>query len=223
MDFTKFEEKHVTQVYNIIAKPFSITRKNPWPQVVNFINEFPENSLIGDIGCGNGRFMLTRKDCLFEGCDRTQGMVDICLGQKLKVKQGNITNIPFPDEYFDGIVCIAVLHHLADIERRKLAIKELIRILKPEGKLLIEVWSYEASIGSKFRFQTIDDPAFNEQDKFLSWKNPNETKDTGDRNRYYHLFTKDEIIELVLENKNVEILDCYLDHGNWFITLKKLE
>lgn len=216
----KFEEKHVTNVYDKIANSFNRTRKNPWPQVVDFINQFPKNSLIGDIGCGNGRFMLTRKDCKFEGCDNSKEMVRICNEQNLKVKHGNIINIPFQDNYFDGIINIAVLHHLTTPEKRIQGIKEMIRIVKPGGKLLIEVWSYEASINTKFRFQTVEKECFNEQDKFLSWKEPNQINDQEDKFRYYHLFTKDEILELV--NKfNVKVIDCFLDHGNWFVNIEK--
>lgn len=220
MNSEEFEGKYVTNVYNKIATHFDRTRQNRWPQVVEFINNLSEGNLIGDIGCGNGRFMLTRKDCEFEGCDRTQAMVDICQKQGLKVKQGDVTKIPFPDDYFDGLVCIAVLHHLVTEERRKQAIKELIRIVKPGGKILIEVWSYEASIGSKFKFQTIEKENFNEQDKFLSWSEPNKPEIKNNPLRYYHLFKEEEIKELVLENK-VELVHCFIDHGNWFLKFIK--
>jgi len=220
MDSKEFEGEYVTSVYNRIANGFNRTRQNRWPQVVEFINSLPEKSLIGDIGCGNGRFMLTRKDCEFEGCDRTQAMVDICQEQGLKVKQGDVTNIPFPNDYFDGLVCIAVIHHLATEERRKQAIRELIRVVKPGGKILIEVWSYEASIGSKFKFQTIEKEGFNEQDKFLSWSEPNKPETTNTPLRYYHLFKEEEFKSLVLENE-VELVNCFLDHGNWFLSIVK--
>lgn len=214
-----FEKEHVTDIYNQISGHFSVTRKNPWPQVKNFIDSFPEKSLIGDIGCGNGRFMVMRNDCTFKGCDATQSFVDLCVERDLKVIYGDVTKIPFEDKHFDGVVCIAVLHHLVSEERRKLGISELIRILKPGGKLLIEVWSYEASFGTRFKFQTVDKENFNEQDKFLPWKKPNEAEEVVGHLRYYHLFKKEEIMGLV--QKDVKIINCFLDHGNWFLVIEK--
>ena len=46
----------------------------------------------------------------------------------------DITNIPVPDNSFQNIMCIEVLEHLPDPVA---AIKELVRILKPNGKLII--------------------------------------------------------------------------------------
>lgn len=46
----------------------------------------------------------------------------------------DITNIPFPDNYFDYIICSHVLGHVHD---ESLAIKELLRVLNPNGIALI--------------------------------------------------------------------------------------
>lgn len=40
-------------------------------------------------------------------------------------------------------ICIAVIHHLSTADRRLAAIKELIRIIKPGGRVLISVWALE--------------------------------------------------------------------------------
>ena len=42
---------------------------------------------------------------------------------------------------YDYVMCIAVIHHLSNKERRKQAIKELLRITKKDGKILIYVWA----------------------------------------------------------------------------------
>jgi SAM-dependent methyltransferase len=46
----------------------------------------------------------------------------------------DIMNIPFPDESFDCIICAHVLGHVPD---EKKAIKELFRVLKPDGVALV--------------------------------------------------------------------------------------
>src|SRR5690606_20484977 len=51
-------------------------------------------------------------------------------------KNHDITEINEPDEYFDLIICFHVLEHVIDDKK---AMKELYRILKPSGKLVLQV------------------------------------------------------------------------------------
>jgi ubiquinone/menaquinone biosynthesis C-methylase UbiE len=46
----------------------------------------------------------------------------------------NIESIPYPNNYFDFIICSHVLGH---VENEQKAIEELYRVLKPDGKALI--------------------------------------------------------------------------------------
>ena len=46
----------------------------------------------------------------------------------------DITDMPFPDETFDAVMCTEVLEHVKNPE---LAIKELIRVLKKNGKIIL--------------------------------------------------------------------------------------
>jgi SAM-dependent methyltransferase len=43
----------------------------------------------------------------------------------------------------DACISIAVLHHISTLTRRRQAVRELIRIVRPGGKILICVWAYE--------------------------------------------------------------------------------
>ena len=52
------EDENVKKVYDTIAEEFDNTRYRPWTCVEEFLNKVPENSVIGDIGCGNGKNML---------------------------------------------------------------------------------------------------------------------------------------------------------------------
>lgn len=51
--------------------------------------------------------------------------------------------LPFRDESFDAVLSIAVVHHFATIERRVHALKELARVLRIGGRLVISVWAME--------------------------------------------------------------------------------
>ena len=43
----------------------------------------------------------------------------------------------------DAALCIAVMHHISSIDRRLRILKEMARVLKPNGTALITVWAQE--------------------------------------------------------------------------------
>lgn len=52
-------------------------------------------------------------------------------------------SLPFRDESFDAVLSIAVVHHFATTERRVGALRELARVLRIGGRLVISVWAME--------------------------------------------------------------------------------
>lgn len=199
----EFEKKHVHDVYKEIASHFDKSRFSVWGRVKKFINDIPKNSKIADIGCGNGKNMKMRPT-EFVGCDFNNEFVKICKEQKLNVVNGSVLKIPFDDCSIDYTICIAVIHHLSTEERRIDAIKELIRITKPKGQIMIQVWAMEQEKGSKF--------VFTEQDTFVPWNN--------DKERYYHVFKKGELESLVDKCSKVKIIESFFECGNWGVILE---
>lgn len=55
---------------------------------------------------------------------------------KTKVRKADITNIPFPNDHFDFILCNHVLEHIPD---DALAMSELYRVMKPNGMGIFQV------------------------------------------------------------------------------------
>ena len=202
------EEKYVRDFYNSTAKEFSNTRYRPWTCVERFLDNVESNSLIGDIGCGNGKNMVYRDDCDFHGCDFSIELVKICKSKGLNVVSGNILNIPYKNNMFDNTICIAVIHHLSDIEKRKESIKELLRVTKKGGQILILVWAFEQEKNSKRKFL--------EQENFVDWKDKNKNL-LG--KRYYYVFKKDELETLLPEN--TKIIESFYERGNWGIIIEK--
>ena len=190
-----------------IANEFNNTRYRPWTCVENFLDNIPKNSIIGDIGCGNGKNMLYRKDCTNIGCDFSENLVKICLEKNLNVISGDILNIPFKDNTFDYTICIAVIHHLSTNEKRKKAISELLRVTKPNGKILILVWALEQEPDSRRKFT--------EQDNMVNWK---DKKGNLLGKRYYYVFKQGEIESLIPDNM---IVESFYEKGNWGVVLKK--
>ena len=52
-------------------------------------------------------------------------------------------NLPYRDESFDAALSVAVIHHLATRDRRVRVLRELARILRVGGRILITVWAKE--------------------------------------------------------------------------------
>jgi len=57
-----------------------------------------------------------------------------CEENGIKMEWGSAFNIPAENETFDIIACISILEH---IPQRKYALKEMLRILKPDGVLIV--------------------------------------------------------------------------------------
>ena len=47
------------------------------------------------------------------GCDRSEGLLQICRDRQYQVFLSDCMNIAVPTNMFDGIICIAVLHHIS--------------------------------------------------------------------------------------------------------------
>ncbi len=87
-----------------------------------------------DIGCGIGDMLSYRKNTV--GLDVNPLNVDFCKNRKLNafIMKPNI--IPFDDKTFDSVLLDNVLEH---IESPLLLFKEIRRVLKPDGLILIGV------------------------------------------------------------------------------------
>ncbi len=90
-----------------------------------------------DIGCGTGEFSSLFDANFYCGIDISPGYISYAeKNSKGEFKVMDATNIDFPDQSFDFILIMAVLHHLNDKKAKKV-IREAARILKPDGKILI--------------------------------------------------------------------------------------
>ena len=213
---TNVETQKVHNVYDIISKHFSTTRKVIWPKVQNFIDSFKSNSYILDIGCGNAKNMGTRLDCKYVGLDFCENLL-----KQAKVQDncsyivGNCINLPFESNTFNYIMSIAVIHHLSTEERRLKALNELTRVLKKNGKALIYVWAFEQPRFSEEKTQDVD-VKWMLQKKYSTTHNNDEIY-----YRYYHLFKKNELETLISNIDNLFILESGNQYNNWYCIIQK--
>jgi len=208
------EIKYVRDTYNAIAKSFDKTRFSIWNCVLEFFKQIEDKSTnIADIGCGNGKnmeYLINNGYTNVFGCDFSEEFVSICKLKELNVVCGDILSLPYADKCMDNTISIAVIHHLYTMENRINAIKELYRITKSGGKILITVSSYEHPFYKQYDKIT-------EQDVMIPWKNS-----YGDieKVRYYHLFMKDELENICMRAgiDPVQITSSY-ELGNWIVVI----
>ena len=199
------------EIYNEISNRFDISRFRIWPCVKKFLDSFPSSSILLDVGCGNGKNMLYRTDLNFKGIDFSIKLVEICKNKNLDVIESSMTNIPFDNNHFDGVIVIASYHHLSNDDERKQTLDELYRVVKSDGKILIVVWAMEQPEDSKFNFT--------KSEELVKWYSLDNNKTFY---RYYHIYSKGILVEEIKRLKpefNIEYE--YLEKGNWVVCLKK--
>ena len=134
------ETIYVKEVYEEIAPHFSNTRVNKWSWVIDFLDSLKKDSIVYDLGCGNGRNM-DHGSLKFVGIDNCESFITICESKNLSVINSNITKIPLNNNSADAIICIAVFHHLSSSENRIQSLLEMKRLIKSGGKILLSTWS----------------------------------------------------------------------------------
>jgi len=95
-----------------------------------------------DVGCGGGRHLVYLAKEGFEvyGTDRSAAGLTISRerlereGLRATLRRCDMTEVPFPDEFFDAVLSVYVLHHNR-LENIGKAIGEIRRALKREGLL----------------------------------------------------------------------------------------
>ncbi len=95
-----------------------------------------------DVGCGQGAYVAEMRRLGFDvtGIDESAGQVAIAvekLGRPELVTTGSVLDIPTDDRAFDFVYTINVLHHLAAVEDQRRAFRELLRVLRPGGLLVL--------------------------------------------------------------------------------------
>jgi SAM-dependent methyltransferase len=59
------------------------------------------------------------------------------VADRVEVETGDITRLPFPDASFDVVVSMTVIHNIPSRDARDQALRELVRVLKPGGRIAI--------------------------------------------------------------------------------------
>jgi SAM-dependent methyltransferase len=97
-----------------------------------------------DVGCGTGVLAdrLAAHGYEMTGVDPSSGMLGILRARTDRVDavQGSGTALPFPDDSFDLVMCVAVMHHVADAPSVRATLGEMVRVCRPSGRVV--VWDH---------------------------------------------------------------------------------
>eukprot|EP01138_Halocafeteria_seosinensis_P014978 gb/GECG01015290.1/.p1 GENE.gb/GECG01015290.1/~~gb/GECG01015290.1/.p1 ORF type:complete len:688 (+),score=93.39 gb/GECG01015290.1/:1-2064(+) len=226
------EAEHVHKLYDAIAPHFSHTRHSGWPSVNKLVEEQPPGSLVADVGCGNGKYLGLNPSIMCIGSDKSVGLTAICGERGFEAFTSDCLKVPWRSNTADLTLCIAVMHHLSTVRRRRQCIEELARITCAGGRIMIQAWAFEQSPTSRRQFV--------EQDVMVPWNLDrklvsvsaeeisrshavvDEERDKIVFQRYCHVYRQGEIEGLIEE------LDCQLiierswwEKGNWCIVATK--
>ena len=202
----EIETTKVSEVYEKIAPFFDKTRGYTWKWIGDYVNSLPKNSLICDLGCGNGRNMRIQ-DYQFIGADNCKSFVSMCNRNGLNALEGDMCNIPLENNSVDSVIAVASFHHLSSEVRRIKALMEIKRILKPGKTAMISVWSINQPKKTRRTFSKYGG-------QIVQW---NQNGDIYDR--YYYIFKIEEIKQL-FAICGLNIYDHKWDCGNEVFYLK---
>jgi len=210
---------NIAQQYDNISKDFDRSRIRIWNAVKEFLPSTKDNLKLLDAGCGNGKNMIYAidKGYITKGFDISNNLLEISLKKNLDVYYSNILDIENYDNY-DKIICIAVIHHINDVNKQKQAILNMINQLVLGGELLISVWSYEITLDKerKNNKQLNDYRNFTVGHNYFKWNNKCD--------RYYYIHDYESFSNLIKEvscESNISY-DITYEKQNWFCKIVKL-
>jgi alkylated DNA repair protein alkB family protein 8 len=191
------ERDHVHKVYDAIATQWHHTRGKRgvlWPGATQFLQRLSPGSIVADVGCGDGKYFpaIWEAGSYVIGSDISEPLLrtamhdsssDEVIPENCRVSDhrqhlrnhpaiivADCMSVPLRSNSCDAAICIAVLHHLSTLARRKRCIEELVRIVQPGGMVNVQAWALEQEDGSRRKFASNDVfVPFNAQPKYLKW------------------------------------------------------
>lgn len=174
--------------YERIADSYADARRHPFPEVLAFLDALSARSRVLDVGCAHGRHVVPAllAGHAAAGMDLSRRFLSIARSRMPSAGwvQGSATALPFREGAFDACLSISMLHHLPTEADRLAVLREIRRVLRPGGRVLVAVWDKDQP---RFR----DAPS---ADVEVPWPLPDGAKVS----RSYHLFSDGELERLII-------------------------
>lgn len=168
---SKKHREAVQKQFTKTAEAFSKFAVRDTPEVVAEKVEFARprpTDLVLDVACGAGAFVLALAPRVrfAHGIDLTYEMLHQARQfqrarqiSNVSFEAGEAEQLPYPDAAFDLVTCQCSLHH---IPKPQVALKEMLRVMKPESRLLI-IDTLAPESDAKFelhnRIESVRDPS----------------------------------------------------------------
>lgn len=149
LSYSEFErmiiKKHGHIIFKLFGYPLGVSSRQRANIIIKYLKPHINENVL-DIGCGIGYYsfeLATKFNCQVDGIDIDAD--DIELANKIRdltkcnnvnFKVQNVLELDFPDNTFDKIILSEVLEHIRNDRK---ALKDVCRVLKPHGYLIITV------------------------------------------------------------------------------------
>lgn len=141
-------------IYKIMGSP-SLPRRIEWRKMLKWLSPEKDGRIL-DIACGGGWLSLKLAEQglevyaldMSEDAIRSAKRLSNAARIPCEFKVGDAERLPYHDESFDTVTCSSALEHFNnDID----ALREMRRVLKPNGKLVLSVDSLTCPVSDELR------------------------------------------------------------------------
>ena len=167
----------------------------------SYLNDLSRDSVIADLGCGDGRFIMFLLEMGFknivaidahlvplldlESHLKSNGLLD-----KVTIINSSLDNLPLVSSTIDAVLAINSIYYLG--KNQDLARKEIIRSLKSGGTCIVTEHSFEAVL--------LRSLIFNDFDSFIKTFETKSFKETSAETQYWFPVTEEEDVVTAWEN-----------------------
>jgi ubiquinone/menaquinone biosynthesis C-methylase UbiE len=210
--------------YDQMAEKFSSTRKNFWGELAFIADYIKDGDKILDYGCGNGRLLeiLKNKKIEYVGMDVSQKLIDLAKAKYPErvesfSKITSQASLAFPDNFFNRIIAVAVFHHFPEKYAKEMG-KELFRITRPGGTIVVTAWNLWQNKRRKniFNFSAIFGKIFQvgiyRGYCLLDILVPFRDNHGGVFKRYHRVYNKKSLTDIFLF-AGFDVEKCFLENG----------
>jgi SAM-dependent methyltransferase len=164
--------------YDEFSVSFERGRDSPYHRMIDDLEmeiatPYARAARVLEVGCGTGLLLARLSEVAREavGVDISEGMANKARARGLDVRIGDVGALPFDDDAFDLTCSFKVLAHVEDVQT---AIRECVRVTRPGGHLLLELynpWSLRYVAKRAAGPQKISE-SLTEVDVFTRWDSP---------------------------------------------------
>ena len=210
--------------YSEFGPAFAATRRRIQPGVSRVLESIPRDVSSDwlDLGCGSGAlgqiWAGQGRSGSYTGLDFSGPLLEEAKKVTASLSTDQMTlryipgdlmdsiwPVPFGTERFDGVLAFASLHHIPGRENHMRIFRQVHDLLRPGGRFIFSVWQFQNSPKLMRRVQPwsaagIDPDVLEPGDTLLDWRFALPDNECKTGQRYVHLFSENELEELVAES-----------------------